>query len=504
MRSFCPFLLFALVLPAGCASGAGSSSSTSSPSTNSVQIYETTADGTKLLAQQTPANFSTAAGAGTYTIQVTPATVLQPWDGVGAAMTDSAATVLGALPAAQQQAVLQQIFSSASGVGFNMVRLPMGASDMSASGNYSYDDVAAGQTDPTLASFSIAHDTTNIIPLLKTALAANANLKLIATPWSPPAWMKTNASMKGVTNASISTSQIVKADFPYLANYFVDFIKAYAAQGLTIYAVSSQNEPQNTTSGYPSTILTAADEATFIASNLGPALSSAGLNNVKIFGLEDNWANTTYAQTLLQSTGAQYMAGTAFHWYSGTVSAMTSIQALNSSRGVWFTEGTETVSCPSGAGSCPTLTASTFSASGFKYQMQSALSVIQNSGRSVLTWNLALNQNEGPQNGGCYTCVGVVTVNSSTSPASIYYNNTFYAYGQIGKFVMPGANLIGTTSQSTSGIQDAGFQNPDGSIVLVVLNNGSSSTVFTVSWNGKSFDYTLPGGAAATFYWSPS
>ncbi|WP_175821241.1 glycoside hydrolase family 30 beta sandwich domain-containing protein [Burkholderia sp. BCC0419] len=466
-----------------------------------VSATMTTADQSQLLAAQPLVHFGNQTGSGTYTIQVSSSSVLQPWDGVGAAMTDSAATVLEALPASQLQPLLRQLFTP-SGAGFNMVRLPMGASDMSASGNYSYDDMPAGQTDPALAHFSIAHDQTAIIPLLQNITSLNTGLKLLAEPWSPPAWMKTNGSMKGVSGASSNTSQIIAADFPYLANYFVKFIQAYAKNGLSIHAVSPQNEPLNTQSGYPSAILTASDEAGFIANDLRPALANASLGSVKIFGLEDNYADTAYAQTLLGSNAASYLAGTSFHWYSGSVSSMQTVQNLDAAKGVWLTESTGTISCPQGAGNCPTLTGSTFSASGFKTQMQQlVMGVPRNGGRGILGWNLALNEHDGPTNGGCYNCVGVVTVDSSTSPASIYYNTTYYTLAHIGGFVAPGANVISTTTQGATGIQDVGFANPDGTFVLVAFNGGSSSTTFTVAWNGQTFDYTLPASAAVTFKW---
>ena len=486
----------------GCATSSSTPTATA-PTSTSVQVYETTADGKSLLAQQTAATFSTTPGAGSYTIQVTPATTLQPWDGVGAAMTDSSATVLAALPSAQQQTVMQQLFTQTNGIGLNMVRLPMGATDFTASGNYSYDDVATGSTDTTLANFSIAHDMTSIIPLLTSAQTLNSNLKIIATPWSPPAWMKTNKSMNGVSGASTTTSQIITADFPYLANYFVKFIQAYKAQGLPIYAISPQNEPLNSNSGYPSAILTPSDEATFIATYLGPALSTAGLSSTtKIFGLEDNWADTSYAQTLLQSAASNYIAGTSFHWYEGTVSGQSTVHLLDTAKGIWFTESTGTITCAV-KGSCPVLTSSSFSGSGFKYAMQNLImGVPQNFGRSAIAWNLALNQNEGPQNNGCYTCVGVVTLDTSTSPTSVYFNNMYYALGHIGKFVTPGAYVISTTAGTTSGVQSIGFSNPDGTLVVVAFNGGSSSATTTISWNSKSFDYTIPAGAAVTFKWS--
>jgi glucosylceramidase len=231
-------------------------------------------------------------------------------------------------------------------------------------------------------------------------------------------------------------------------------------------------------------------------------MSTAGLSSTKVFGMEDNWADTSYAQTLLQSSASTYLAGTSFHWYVGTVSAMSTVEAMNLNKGVWFTEATDTVTCTT---TCPTLTGPILSSYGFGLQMQSLIvGVPQNYGRSIIGWNLALNQNEGPQNGGCKDCVGIVTIDSSTSPASVYMNTLYYALGHIGKFVTPGAFVIGTTSQGSTGVQDVGFLNPDGSIVVVAFNAASTASTVTVQWNNQNFNYTIPAGAAVTFKWTPA
>jgi len=313
--------------------------------------------------------------------------------------------------------------------------------------------------------------------------------------------MKTNHSMDGTSGASATTSQVYSTYFPAYANYFVKFIQAYQSVGLPVFAVSPLNEPGNSQSSYPSAILTATDEASFIANNLGPALLAANLGSIKIFGLEENWSDTAFAQTILQSAAAPYVAGSSFHWYNGTVSQMSTVQAMDTTKGVWFTEFAGTVTCGS---TCPTLTASTFSASGFKYQMQTLImGVTQNYGRSIVGWTLALNQNEGPHNGGCSDCAGIVTIDTSTSPASIYLNGSYYTLGQIGKFVTPGANVIQTTAGTTTGIQSVGFKNADGSLVVVAYNGGSSQTTMTLSWNSESLDFMLPANATATFKWTP-
>jgi glucosylceramidase len=403
-------------------------------------------------------------------------------DGFGASLTDSAAwLVSNKLTAAQQTALWQSLFRPTAGIGISFLRQPMGASDFSASGNYSYDDLPAGQTDTNLASFSIAHDTTYIIPLLQQALAVNPAINVIAVPWSPPAWMKTSGTMNG---GNMNT-----AYFPSLAQYFVKFIQGYEQQGVPIYAVLPQNEPLNSNSGYPTEYLAAADEATFIGGNLGPALSAAALSNVNIIGYDHNWDQPSYPETLLaNSSAANYVAGSAFHCYAGDVSAQSTVQAVFPSKGIWFTECSGTVG-------------SSF-AGDLAWNAENLLiGATRNWARSISLWNLALDQNSGPQNGGCSNCRGVVTIDYSSSPPTITKNVEYYVLGHLAKFVVPGAYRIDSNSFGHGSIEDVAFQNPDGSIVLLVLNSTGSNSNFTVNWKNQTFSYSMPAGAVATFEW---
>lgn len=447
-----------------------------------MQIVETTGDRTMLLQAQPSMTFTASGNSTGLVITVDATTQYQQMDGFGGSLTDSSAWLIwNKLNTAQQASLMQQLFSSTAGIGISFLRQPMGATDFSASGNYSYDHMPAGQTDPNLTNFSVAHDTAYIIPLVKQALSINPNIKVVALPWSPPAWMKSSATMNG---GNMNT-----AYFPSLAQYFVNFVQAYQQQGIPIYALSAQNEPLYSTTGYPSEYLVASDEAAFIANNLGPALNNAGLGNVKIFGYEHNWDNTSYPETVLGSSAAQYVAGTSFHCYAGDPNAQSTVRTAFPAKDIWFTE-------------CSGITSSNFPGDLVWNAQHLLIGATRNWARSVSIWNLALDQNSGPKNGTCSNCRGVVTIDDSVSPASITFNVEYYVLGHLGKFVVPGAHRIDSNTFGAGNIEDVAFQNPDGSIVLLVLNSSSNSGSFSVSFKNQSFNYTLPAGAVATFIWN--
>ena len=473
------YVCTACLLLAGCPRSPGTAPNTAAGP--SVQIVETTGDRTMLLQPQPSVSFTSAANSGSLVITVDNTTQYQQMDGFGGSLTDSSAWLIwNKLSASQQTTLMQQLFSASGGIGISFLRQPMGASDFSASGNYSYDDVPAGQTDPHLANFSIAHDTAYIIPLVKQALSINPAVKVVALPWSPPAWMKASGTMNG---GNMNTSC-----FPSLAQYFVDFVQAYQQQGVPIYALSVQNEPLYSTTGYPSESLPATDAATFIATNLGPALNTAGLANVKIFAYEHNWDNTAYPESVLGSSASEYLAGTSFHCYAGDPSAQSTVKTAFPAKDIWFTE-------------CSGITSTTFAGDLVWNAEHLLIGATRNWARSVSLWNLALDQDSGPKNGTCSNCRGVVTIDDSTSPAHVTFNVEYYILGHLGKFVVPGAHRIDSNTFGAGSIEDVAFQNPDGSIVLLVLNSAGNSATFTVSFKGQSFQYTLPAGAVATYSW---
>jgi glucosylceramidase len=446
-----------------------------------VQVVQTTGDRAMLLQTQPSVSFANGGSSSGLVVTVDPTTQYQQMDGFGGSLTDSSAWLIwNKLSASQQTTLMQQLFSPSNGIGISFLRQPMGATDFSASGNYSYDDMPSGQTDPNLTNFSVTHDAAYIIPLLKQALSINPNIKVVALPWSPPAWMKSTGTMNG---GNMNT-----AYFPSLAQYFVEFVQAYGQQGIPIYALSVQNEPLYSTTGYPSEYLAATDESTFIANNLGPALSTAGLGNVKIFGYDHNWDNPAYPESVLGSSAAQYLAGSSFHCYAGDPSAQSTVKAAFPAKDIWFTE-------------CSGITSSAFAGDLVWNAEHLLIGATRNWARSVSLWNLALDQNSGPRNGTCSNCRGVVTIDDSVSPANVTFNVEYYILGHLGKFVISGAHRIDSNTFGAGSIEDVAFQNPDGSIVLLVLNSASNTETFTVNFKGQSFNYTLPAGALATFNW---
>jgi len=478
---------FGLITAVGCGSGPQGSSSggTTGPAGPTVTVYQTNADQSLLLAQQPSVSFGSS-GAGSTTITINPSVQFQEIDGFGASMTDSSSYLIyNKLNAAQQTTLLQSLFSRSNGIGLSFLRQAMGATDFSAQGNFSYDDVPAGQTDVSLANFSIADDLKYTIPVLKQVFAINANINVEMLPWSPPAWMKISGTMNGGNfNDSYYSS---------LASYFVKTIQAYQAQGISVYAIAAQNEPENSNSSYPTEAFSSGEETSFIGSYLGPALQANKLNT-KIFGYEHNWNDTTYPETILgDPTAGPYVAGTSWHCYAGSVSAQSTVQAAYPTKGTWFTE------CSGSVGSV--------FGTDLAWNMENLIiGATRNWARSVSEWNLVLDQNSGPQNGGFTNCRGLVTLNDSVSPATLTYNVEYYAFAHAAKFVLPGAYRIQSNSATagTGGIEDVAFQNPDASIALIVFNDGGSSATFNVSWNNETFSYTLPGGAVATFSWSTS
>ncbi len=297
----------------------------------------------------------------------------------------------------------------------NYLRVPMGASDFALE-SYTYAD----QPSDDLSSFSIAHDEIYILPMLQAALARNPDLQIMASPWSAPAWMKTNASLNG--------GELLPEYFSNFANYQVQFIQAYQAAGVPIQAITPQNEPQHRSASYPTMFMTASDQLIFIRDHLGPALDAAGLDT-QVMILDHNWNLTKYALDILSDpTARQYIAGTAFHCYEGDVVQQTLVQTTYPDKGIWFTE------CSGGGWS-------TDFGSNVSWNMQNlVIGNFRNWGRSLLLWNLALDQNSGPQNGGCADCRGVVTIDTETG--AVTYNEEYYILGHLSKFVDPGAYRI--------------------------------------------------------------
>jgi glucosylceramidase len=466
-----------------------------------VNVWITTADGQQKLASQAPVAFSTRPPAD-LTVTVDPTRTFQAMTGFGGSLTDSSAAVLYSLSPSAREAAMHLLFDPATGDGLDFLRQPVGASDFVTTQAYTYDDLPPGQTDYSQQHFSVAHDEAQILPLLREAERINPRLTIMATPWSPPAWMKTSGSLIG--------GRLIDSPKIYLsyALYLLKFVEAYRAQGVHVDALTVQNEPQNRTPGsYPGTDLPAIQEEKVIE-DLGPMLRAAGLHT-RILAYDHNWAEhpndiastppdetsdiNDYPQELLSSPAAKWISGVSYHCYYGDPSAMSALHTQFPGTDIYQTE------CSGSQSSDP---ANTFSDTLKWHARNLEIGSTRNWSKTVVNWNIALDPSGGPHVGGCATCTGILTVGPGDT---VTPDAEYYALGHLSRFVQPGAVRIASTSFGTTGwngqIMDVAFVNPNGSTVLVAHNENDSPQSFSVSENGQSFDYTLPGDSLATFVW---
>jgi len=463
------------------------------------RVWVTTPDRAELMAERPPVTFGTTPS-NQPTIVVDPDRSYQAVDGFGASITDSSAAVLTGLAPAVLADTMRRLFDPVRGIGVSFLRQPVGSSDFTASAaHYTYDDVPAGQTDFALRHFSVARDETKVLPLLREAKRLNPKLAVMATPWSPPAWMKTTGSLVG---GRLKDDPVV---YDAYARYLVKFVQAYTAAGVPIDFLSVQNEPQNRTpDAYPGTDMPVAQQLEVIAA-LGQKLRHAS-PRTKILAYDHNWAThpndggteTDYPYQILRDRTARWIAGTAYHCYYGDPSAQTALHNAFPDKGIWFTE------C-SGSRGATDPPAQVFRDTLTWHARNTVLGTTRNWARSVVNWNIALDSTGGPHNGGCGTCTGLVTVQPD---GSVTTDAEYYTIGHLSKFVKPGARRIASTSFGTTGwngqIMDAAFRNPDGSTALVVHNENDDPRSFAVNVGDRTFEYTLPGGALATFTWPRS
>jgi glucosylceramidase len=436
------------------------------------------ADGSVVLAPLSASSFTPVPALdSTPSVLIDPAATAQTMTGFGAALTDSSAWVISQLPADRRDALMRSLFGP-GGAGITYLRIPMGASDFALS-PYTYDDVPAGSTDPTLSSFSVAHDDAYILPLLREARQLDPSLSIIAAPWSPPAWMKTGGSLDGGT--------LVAGDQGVYAQYFVRFLQAYAAAGVPVNAVTPQNEPENATTSYPSMSLSAAQESTFVGGYLGPALSAAGLATT-IVAYDDSWNDPAYPTTVeLDPAVRSYVGGVAFHCYAGDPSEQNVVHLAAPTAAFLVTE------C-SGGNFAPDY------ASDLSWDADTLMiGSIDAWAGGVLLWNLALDPSSGPvAAGGCSGCRGVVTVGSD---GTVTDNVEYTILGQLTRAAPPGSTRVVSTDPALGSLRTVAFRQPDGGLALFAHNDGTTPTTFDVRDGSTAFRTTLPAGGVATYTW---
>ncbi|WP_035645459.1 glycoside hydrolase family 30 beta sandwich domain-containing protein [Flavobacterium sp. ASV13] len=443
--------------------------------TNDVDFWLTKGDQSVLLAKQaTTLGFGTTVNTNA-NIEVNASQKYQTIDGFGYTLTGGSADMINQLTAAKKSALLQELFGSGEGsIGISYLRISIGASDLNAT-PFTYDDLPTGDTDLTLSKFSLDKDKAGVIALLKEILAINPKILILATPWSAPVWMKDVDSFKG--------GKLQTKYYDVYAKYFVKYIQQMKAEGITIDAVTPQNEPLHDGNN-PSMYMSAADQAIFIKSNLGPAFKAANLN-VKIIAYDHNCDNPNYPKAILADADAfPFVDGSAFHLYAGDISALTNVYSSFPTKNVYFTEQ---------------WTSSEGSFSGdLKWHVRNVIiGSMRNYSRNALEWNLANDGGYRPHtDGGCSMCKGALTINSSES---IQRNVAYYIIAHASKFVPAGSVRI--ASNNSGNLQTAAFITPSGSKVLIVENDGTVNETFNIKFNDKWVTSSLDAGAVGTYTW---
>jgi glucosylceramidase len=440
------------------------------------QVWVTTADQSRLLAREPDVALSSGAPVGNL-IDVDPERRYQEMVGFGAAITDSSAWLIEKrLSAAQRAALLAELFGRDGGLGFNFTRISIGASDFSLS-HYSLDDPPGGAADPQLAHFSIAPNRDYLLPVLRAALAINPDLRIVASPWSPPGWMKTSGSMV--------RGRLRPDAYAPFASYLVKFVDAYAEDGIPIFALTIQNEPDFEPHDYPGMKLNAQERARIIGQFLGPMLAQRRTRPL-LLDWDHNWIDPKSPRAVLADpVAAPFIAGVAWHCYRGDVKAQGPVHDAHPDKDAYLTE------C-SGGNWEPRWERSL---QWFVHQL--IIGSVRGWSRGVLLWNLALDEQHGPHAGGCADCRGVVTIDSATG--AITRNVEYYVLAHASRFVRPGARHIESTT-GVRGLESVAFQNADdGSIALIVLNTAQWQRRFSVRYAGRVLNQSLPPGAVATF-----
>jgi glucosylceramidase len=468
------FMKFKLLLSLSCALLFSSLCMLNAQDGREVRLWLTTPDRTALVAPQAALHFSSEAGQ-LAALMVDDAQRFQSIDGFGFALTGGSAQLLMRMDPAQRTALLQELFTAGdNAIGVSYLRLSIGSSDMNAR-VYSYDDLPGGETDVELSKFNLGPDRSDVIPVLKEILAIQPGIKILGSPWSAPAWMKTNNDVRG--------GELKPEYYGAFAKYLVKYIEAMRAEGIAIDAITVENEPLNP-KNTPSMVMFAQEQDTFIAKDLGPAFEKAAIRT-RILLYDHNPDVLSYSLSILgDPVASKYVDGTAFHLYGGDASLLTQVHDAYPKKNLYLTEQsvTEPRSAPLGI------------ADAIRRVM---IGATRNWCRNVLLWNLAADPQNGPHtnNGGCTGCSGALTLDGD----SVTKNVAYYVLEHFSQFVPPASVRIASSEMEQ--LASVAFVTPAGKVVLVVSNTGNFPKRFAVKYHGKVFQTGLPAESVGTFVW---
>lgn len=467
-----------------------------------IEAWITNADRSALFEKQVdPITFSTRDSRRATAIIIDDAQQLQSIDGFGFALTGGSAELMMKMTSVERNKLIHELFETdEKNLGISYIRLSIGASDLN-SFVFSYDDLNEGETDLPLAKFNLLQDYKDVIPVMKEILAINPKIKIMASPWSAPTWMKSNNNIRG--------GSLKPEYYEVYARYLVKYIQAMKKEGIVIDAITVQNEPLNS-NNTPSMPMLAGEQKDFIKNNLGPEFHKANITT-KIILFDHNLDRIDYPLTTLRDVeAAKYVDGSGFHHYGGDFSAMTTLHTAYPDKNLYFTEQM-VVEKPGSA---------TIDIAAQVKRL--IIGASRNWSKNVILWNLAADPLNDPHtdNGGCSMCQGAVTIDGE----KVSRNLAYYTVAHASKFVSPGSVRITSTNKGDKTVSltddeerqgsvrvtvienadvlpNVVFKTPEGKIVLIVANDTYSTNSFTIQYHGQFATLRLNPGSVGTYIW---
>ena len=467
-------LVSLLSLLAGCKSKTEQRAEPAVIESKTIQIIVTAKDTGDRLTEKQSIAFADFAITMGETISIDESKTYQSITGFGGSFTEATAYTLSKLSPDKRAEVIKAYFDPIEGNGYTLCRTHINSADFSL-GNYAYNEVDG---DFELKHFDISRDKKWLIPMIKDAMAVEGSeFKLFSSPWSPPAWMKTNGQMN-------YGGQLKEECRDVWARYYARYIKEYAKEGIPIWGLTVQNEPAATQT-WDSCIYSAEEEGAFVRDHLGPTLEKEGLADVKIMVWDHN-KDLIYERAepiLSDPETAKYVWGVGFHWYSGDeFENLAKVHDAFPTTNLLFTEGCQEGGVRLGAWDL-----------GERYA-HDIIGDLNNWTVGWVDWNMVLDERGGPNHVDNLCDAPVI---ADTTRNDVYYQNSFYYMGHFSKYIRPGAVRVGS-SATHEALEVTAFKNPDNSIAVVVMNRTDEAINFNLKTNGKTAVSSSPAHSIMT------
>ena len=458
------------------------------PTKGDVEVYVTTANKSMLFAS-IPLNFNTKPNMSVETtITMKPNETYQEIEGFGAAITGSTCYNLLKMTNENRTKLLKETFDPVIGMGYSYIRISIGCSDFSME-EYTCCDKAG------IENFAIHElDKRDLFPVLKEILAINPNVKILASPWTCPRWMKVNNLTDLQPYNSWTSGQLNPIYYQDYATYFVKFIQDMKTAGFNIDAITIQNEPLNRGNS-ASLYMSWQEQAAFVKNALGPKFAEAGIKTkIEVFDHNYNYDNISDQMSYpvkmyADPEVAKYVDGAAFHAYGGDKSELLNVHNAYPNKNLYFTEmsiGTWNYS---------------FNGDLMWSMRELGIGTLNNYNKAVIVWNFMLDEKGAPNRpGGCTTCYGAVDVNTKDY-STLDRKSHYYVIGHLAKTISPGAIRIGTSGFQTSGLYYTAVKNTDGTFGIVLQNDTDNAIKITLADDAHSFVYNIPSKSIASCRW---